>query len=102
MASLSTDPNKLKITYVDEDGHALSETFNFSNPKALLAFNRQFGGRVAQGTVSFTFTTTSEAIALSTRITPPDFVIAKKQKYYWKIQEKIFDYQGNYRKANQM
>lgn len=102
MASLNTDPDKLKITYVDEDGHALSETFNFSHPKALLAFNRQFGSRVAQGTVSFTFTTTSEAIALSSKITPPDFVIAKKQKYYWKIQEKIFDYQGNYRKANQM
>jgi len=29
----------------------------------------------------------------------PDFVIARKQKHYWQVQERIFDYQGHYRKA---
>ena len=97
-----SDRNKLKITYVDEDGQTLSETFNFAHPKALQSFNCQFGGRVAQGTMPFNFATTEEAITLSDHLTAPDFVIAKKQKYYWKIQEKIFDYQGSYRKANQL
>ena len=102
METDKTDPNKLKVTYVDEDGQRLAETFNFTHPKALQAFNNQFGRRVGQGTTPFNFTATSEAIALSKHMTSPDFVIAKKQKYYWKIQEKIFDYQGSYRKANQL
>jgi len=29
----------------------------------------------------------------------PDFVIARKQKHYWQVQERIFDYRGQYRKA---
>ncbi|MCG7531705.1 DEAD/DEAH box helicase [Psychrobium sp. MM17-31] len=94
--------NTLKVIYYDEDGHTLSENYNFANPKALAAFNHQFSKRVDNGATPTQFKDLNQAIAMAPRITTPDFVIAKKQKYYWKIQEKIFDYNGKYRKANQL
>lgn len=100
--SFERNNNKLKVIYYDEDGHTLSENYDFANKKALSAFNRLFSQRVNSGATPTTFTDIEQAIALAPNITTPDFVIAKKQKYYWKIQEKIFDYQGNYRKANQL
>ena len=94
--------SKLKITYYDEDGNTLSESFDFSVSKALMAFNRQFSARVDNGATLTQFIDIEQAISLAARITTPDFIIAKKQKFYWRIQEKIFDYQGSYRKANQL
>jgi DNA repair protein RadD len=32
----------------------------------------------------------------------PDFVIAKRDKHKFKVLERIFDYTGRYRKANEL
>jgi len=103
--SLSIDeksPDSVKITYYDEDGNTLNEYFDFSKKGGVTAFNKQFSKRVNNNEVITHFRTSQQALALANKLTPPDFIIARKQKYYWKIQEKIFDYQGSYRKANQL
>ena len=43
-----------------------------------------------------------QALQLANVLPCPDFVIARKQKYYWRIRNRIFDYQGRYRKANEL
>ena len=41
-----------------------------------------------------------EAVAGADKLRYPDFVIARKiNKKYWRIQQRLFDYQGSYRKA---
>ncbi len=95
---------KLKIHYVDEDGHELTETFDLRHKGQCYVFNQQFGQRFAQGLLNTEqtpyFTDTEELLDKAHLFNAPDFVIARKKKYYWKIQEKIFDYEGNFRKAN--
>lgn len=99
----------LKVTYHDEQGAQLSESFDFSKPNQIHAFNEIFSKRISAkigtklGTVEqFEVNNLSQALKLSAMFPCPDFVIAKKQKYYWRIKHRIFDYQGHYRKANQL
>lgn len=99
---LENNNERLKVTYHGEDGEELNESFDFSKPAARKAFNQLFGKRVANGQQPMVFTTISEVLAVEQQITAPDFVIARKQKYYWRIQERIFDYEGQYRKANHL
>ncbi|WP_406609224.1 DEAD/DEAH box helicase family protein [Agarivorans sp. JK6] len=96
--SASCDGNKLKLVYHDEDGAELSESFNFNYAKAKQQFNTLFSRRVSEQAALIN--DAKEAEALITKLVAPDFVIAKKQKHYWVIEHRIFDYQGNYRKAN--
>ena len=30
----------------------------------------------------------------------PDFVVARKHKRFWNVKQRVFDYEGRYRKAN--
>jgi DNA repair protein RadD len=93
---------RLKITYYDEDGAEVSEVFDFSNVKQQQIFNREFGRRYNQGTEPQTVTSTEQAMALQHGFAAPDFVVARKAKHYWQIQQKVFDYQGAYRKAHEL
>ena len=43
-----------------------------------------------------------QALKLANLLPCPDFVIARKQKFYWRIKYRLFDYQGKYRKANEL
>lgn len=92
----------LKITYHDEDGLTLSETFRFNYKKSRQAFNDLFGRRVANASQSITFDTLEEVEKFLPYLPAPDFVIAKKQKQHWQVTERLFDYQGPYRKANEL
>ena len=93
---------KVKVTYHDEDGNVLKESFDFAKKGGVIAFNKQFSKRVNGVPTPTKFINSQQAITLATKLQHPDFIIARKQKYYWKIQEKIFDYQGSYRKANEL
>lgn len=99
---LSQKSNVIHIIYYDEDGTELKESFDMNNSKVRFHFNRQFGQRLAQGAEPQKFTSASEVINKQTLLTAPDFIVARKQKHFWQIQEKIFDYQGKYRKANEL
>ncbi|AXT30839.1 DEAD/DEAH box helicase [Pseudoalteromonas tunicata] len=92
---------KVKITYFDEDGASCDEVFNLAVKAACYIFNQQFGKRVALGKIPSTFANVAEVLAAKALLAHPDFVIARKAKYGWKIADKIFDYQGVFRKAYQ-
>ncbi|SNC65745.1 ATP-dependent helicase IRC3 [Marinobacter sp. es.048] len=99
--TLGVDGSKLKITYHDEDGEELSESFDFSKPGQRTVFNKLFGRRFANGQAPKTFSRAEEVFEMQALLSAPDFVIARKQKHYWQVQERIFDYRGAYRKANE-
>ena len=94
--------NILSITYYDEDGTEVKEKFNFTYPKQRHLFNREFGQRFAQSRMPLVFKNAEQVIEKQSGLVAPDFVVARKQKHYWQVQLKIFDYQGRYRKANQL
>ena len=91
----------MKITYHGEQGEELSASFDFSRPAQRTVFNRLFGRRFANSQAPKQFSRVGEVLELKALLPAPDFVIARKQKHYWQVQERIFDYQGSYRKANE-
>ncbi|MFY8325926.1 DEAD/DEAH box helicase family protein [Pseudoalteromonas sp. ZZD1] len=101
--ALNSNSDIIKLTYFDEDGASCDEIFDFSHPGARYIFNKQFGIRTSQGRTPIEYKTASDVIADELNLTAPDFVIARKNKKYgWKVADKLFDYQGNFRKANQL
>lgn len=94
--------SKLKVTYHGEDGEELNESFDFSKPAQRTVFNKLFGRRFANGQAPKAFSRIDEVLEIQTLMPAPDFVIARKQKHYWQVQERVFDYQGHYRKANEV
>lgn len=103
--SLEEKGSKLQITYHDEEGAELSEAFDFSKPNQVKAFNEVFSKRLSiklGSTETFEIDNLQQALKLSSIFPCPDFVIARKQKYYWRIKNRLFDYQGHYRKANEL
>jgi DNA repair protein RadD len=103
--------DKLKITYHDEEGSELNESFDFTKPNQVKAFNDIFSKRLSAkisvqlgstATRSFEVTTLEQALTLANLLPCPDFVIARKQKFYWRVKNRLFDYQGKYRKANEL
>ncbi|MEP6222505.1 MAG: ATP-dependent helicase, partial [Marinobacter sp.] len=99
--TLSVNESKLRMTYHGEDGEELSESFDFSKPAQCTVFNKLFGRRFANGRAPKTFNKANEVLESQALLPAPDFVIARKQKHYWQVQERVFDYQGSYRKANE-
>ncbi|WP_064662905.1 DEAD/DEAH box helicase [Pseudoalteromonas sp. MQS005] len=93
----------LKVTYFDEDGASCDEVFDLANKGARYYFNQQFGKRVGQGQSPIEFISAEQVIKAQFDLIPPDFVIARKSKKYgWKVADKLFDYKGSFRKANQL
>ena len=95
----SKNESKLRVTYHGEEGEELSESFDFSKPAQRNVFNKLFGRRLANSEAPQEFSRIEEVLEIQALLPAPDFVIARKQKHYWQVQERIFDYQGNYRKA---
>ncbi|MAL96944.1 MAG: ATP-dependent helicase [Alteromonadaceae bacterium] len=102
--SLDGSGSKLKITYHGEEGEELSESFDFSKPAQRHVFNKLFGRRFASGQAPQVFSSADEVRVMQALLPAPDFVIARKQNHYWQVQvqERIFDYQGSYRRANEV
>lgn len=93
----------IKVTYFDEDGASCDEVYDIANKGAAYIFNRQFGKRVGQGQAPIKFKTAEQIINAQFDLIAPDFVIARKSKKYgWKVADKLFDYKGSFRKANQL
>jgi DNA repair protein RadD len=93
----------IKITYFDEDGASCDEVYNLANKGGQFIFNKQFGLRVGLGQTPIDFKTSEQVVNAQFELVPPDFVIARKSKKYgWKVADKLFDYKGNFRKANQL
>lgn len=95
---------RIQITYHDEDGTELKEFFRLDTPAQQGAFYHHFGRQalINRGE-SFRAVSVAAVIAQAKKFRKPDFVIALRQRgqRYWQIREKLFDYQGRYRQAEQ-
>lgn len=91
----------LKATYFDEDGSQVSERFRLRTPAQRKAFEQLFmrPHQRAPG-VELGWQTAADVIALQPLLRHPDFVIARVKGHFWQVREKMFDYQGRFRRAN--
>ncbi|MBN3197530.1 DEAD/DEAH box helicase family protein [Pectobacterium brasiliense] len=93
----------LKITYHDEDGAEVSERFRLHTTAHRHVFLQQFlrVHQRAPGT-PFNWQNAADVIAQQLLLRAPDFVVARKHGKFWQIREKLFDYQGRFRRANEI
>lgn len=93
----------LKITYYDEDGADVSERFRLHTPAQRHVFQLVFL-RIHQRApgVPFVWQTVNDIVAQQSLLRAPDFVVARKQGKFWQLREKMFDYQGRFRRANEL
>ncbi|WP_140919284.1 DEAD/DEAH box helicase [Limnobaculum xujianqingii] len=93
----------LSITYYDEDGADVTERFRLKTPAQRTAFQQLFirPHQRAPG-VPFLWNNASDVIRQQEYLRHPDFVIAYLRGEFWRVREKMFDYQGRYRRANEL
>lgn len=93
--------DRIKITYFDEDGTELNEYFMLDTAAQQGAFYHHFGKHalINRGE-TFRADSVKQVLDAKKKFRHPDFVIAQKEKHYWRIIDKMFDYQGQYRKAD--
>ncbi|MGO2880613.1 MAG: DEAD/DEAH box helicase [Halomonas sp.] len=91
---------RLKVTYYDEDGTTLSEWFALETPAQRRAFYAAFLRRHlrAPGT-PWQPLKPEDVISEQRRLRYPDFVVGRKVGRHFQIRDKLFDYEGRYRKA---
>lgn len=93
----------LKARYFDEEATEVSERFRLSTPAQRKAFEQLFmrPHQRAPG-VPLGWENAADIVAMQPLLRHPDFVVARKQRHFWQIREKVFDYQGRFRRANEM
>jgi DNA repair protein RadD len=93
----------LKVTYYDEDGADVSERFRVSSRAQRTAFEQLFIRPHSRAPgVPLPWLTLDEVVAQQQALRHPDFVVARKKGAWWQVREKIFDYQGRFRRANEL
>lgn len=91
---------RLKVTYHDEDGETLDEWFGLETPAQQHVFERVFLCRHLRAPgCGWRPQSAEQAAAEAHRLRAPDFVIGRKSGRHWRVDEKLFDYVGRYRKA---
>lgn len=104
--TVTIDGARLKLTYHDEDGASVSESFDFQNIHQKRLFNREFGRRLARGRRPLDLEEPEQAVALKSHLPTPDFVVARKQKKgrhsWFRVAARIFDYEGRRRRAGEL
>lgn len=92
---------RIKVSYFDEDGTELNEFFRLDTPAQKGAFYHHFGKQALINRAEpFRADSIETVINQQKKFRKPDFVVAKKEKHYLTIIEKVFDYQGAFRKAD--
>jgi DNA repair protein RadD len=100
--TLEAHAQVLTVRYYDESAVSVSERFDFTHPPQRAAFNRVFARRLAQGRHPLELEETQHALRLQGLLPVPDFVVARKVQRHYRVQERIFDYAGAYRRANDL
>ena len=89
------------MTYHDEDGETLNEWFGLETPAQQHVFARVFLRQHLRAPGSgWRPGSAEETAAEAGRLRAPDFVIGRKSGRHWRVEEKLFDYVGRYRKAD--
>lgn len=91
----------LRVRYLDEEATEVSERYRLQTPAQRKAFEHLFmrPHQRAPG-VPLGWENAADVVAMQPLLRHPDFVVARKQRHYWQVREKVFDYQGRYRLAN--
>lgn len=85
---------RLEIKYYDLDGESLSEYFFLNSDGQRKAFSHAFIKKHQKNPgVEIRFNHIDQIINNPQLFMIPAFVIARKNKYFWQIREKIFSYQ---------
>jgi len=93
----------LKVTYYDEDGADVSERFRLHTPAQRMAFEQLFIRPHSRAPgVPLRWITVADVIAQQPLLRHPDFVVARKNGNFWNVREKVFDYEGRFRRANEL
>lgn len=93
----------LRVTYYDEDGTDVSERFRLQTPAQRTAFEFIFvRPHLRAPGIALKFITVEDLVAQQALFRHPDFVVARKNGQFWNVREKVFDYQGRYRRANEL
>ncbi|WP_172117397.1 DEAD/DEAH box helicase [Halomonas hibernica] len=91
---------RLKVTYYDEDGTTLSEWFALETPAQRRAFYAAFLRRHLRApSTPWQPLKPEDVISEQRRLRHPDFVVGRKVGRHFQIRDKLFDYEGRYRKA---
>ncbi|TKB48942.1 DEAD/DEAH box helicase [Ferrimonas sediminicola] len=99
--SLKSGQPGVKVTWHDEDGAELSQIFGFATPGQRGAFYHHFARMHLRSPGIPLRLADADAVVDAARLfRHPDFVIARREKYGWKVIETLFDYRGRYRKAD--
>lgn len=101
--TFSAKEERLCVTYHDEDGQELREFFDFTHAGQRAVFQRIFARRWDASVGAAAPLGSAQDTARSAhRFKHPDFVVARKVKQFWRVQTRLFDYEGRYRKANEL
>lgn len=91
---------RLKVTYHDEDGADLTEWFALETPAQRGTFYAAFlRVHLRAPGARWQPATPDEVVSEQHRLRHPDFVVGRKVGRHWQLRDKLFDYQGRYRKA---
>nr|WP_284041529.1 DEAD/DEAH box helicase [Halomonas olivaria] len=91
---------RLKVTYHDEDGASLTEWFAMETPAQRRAFYAAFlRVHLRSPGSEWLPVTPEEVVSEQRRLRYPDFIVGRKVGRHWQLRDKLFDYQGRYRKA---
>ncbi|WP_089706737.1 DEAD/DEAH box helicase family protein [Vreelandella arcis] len=91
---------RLKVTYYDEDGASLAEWFALETSAQRRAFYAAFlRDHIRAPASAWQPMTPQEVVSEQRRLRHPDFVVGRKVGRHWQLRDKLFDYQGRYRKA---
>ncbi len=83
---------RLEVRYYDVDAESLKEYFYLSSPEDCQAFYFNFirmHNRLPEKKLAVR--SVDDVINMKDRFRQPMFVVARKQKYFWNIREKIFE-----------
>jgi DNA repair protein RadD len=83
--------DRLEVAYYDADANVLKEYFYLDSREARSAFHFnfvRFHNRTPERKIEIS--AIDDAVHAASRFRTPMFVIARKQKHYWAIREKIF------------
>ncbi len=93
----------LRVTYYDEDGAEVSERFRLTTPPQRRLFDYRFLRRHQRAPgIPLPWLAAGDICAAAPLLRHPDFVVARRQGHFWRVREKIFDYQGRYRLAHEL
>ncbi|STI84975.1 putative helicase [Escherichia coli] len=93
----------LKITYYDEDGADVMSVSVCKRPAQRTAFEQLFyPPAYAHTRHPSALDHAADILAQQALLRHPDFVVARMKGQYWQVREKVFDYEGRFRRAHEL